>query len=304
MRKYRTRVFGAALLAVALLAAACGSGEGTTIIVGSTNFPEQEILGEIYAQVLEAEGYPVEKKFQLGSREVVEPAIEAAEIGLYAEYVATVLSFLARPDAPRSDIRDVDAAHAELTERFADRGVMVLDYAPAIDANAIVVTKATADQLGLAKVSDLVPHAGQLVFGGPPECPTREFCEIGLRDVYGIEFAEFRPLDVGGPITVTALATGEIDVALLFSSDGAIAANGFVVLEDDRHLQGADNIVPVVRLDLVDEYGSALTDLIDRVTAKITTSELSQMNRRVNIDLDDPSAVARDWLVTNGFIDA
>ena len=308
MRINRRRVFGAVLVSFALLAAACGSGEdarseGSTIVVGSTNFTEQEILGEIYAQVLDAEGFNVEKKFQLGARDVVEPAIESGDIGLYAEYVATVLTFLSRPDSPAADITDVDAAHAELTDRFAVRGVTVLDYSDAIDANAIVVTQAMADELGLQKTSDLAPFAADLVFGGPPECPEREFCLIGLQDVYGLDFKEFKPLDVGGPITVAALEGGEIDVGLLFSSDGAIAAKGFVVLDDDRQLQGADNIVPVLRSNLAEEFGNDLTTIINDVSAKITTGELAVMNKRVNIDKDDPSDVARDWLVANGFIE-
>jgi len=154
MRRTRNCVFGAALVALALGATACGSGGGTTIVVGSTNFTEQEILGEIYAQALEAEGFPIERRFQLGSREVVEPAIESGEIGLYAEYLATVLTFLSKPDQPSADLGDVEAAHAELGARFADRGVTVLDYAPAVDANAIVVTRATADRLGLVTTSE------------------------------------------------------------------------------------------------------------------------------------------------------
>jgi len=298
MRISRTGVFGAILVAFAIVATACGSGGGaTTIKVGSTNFTEQEILGEIYAQALEANGFTVEKKFKLGSRDIVEPALEAGEIDLYAEYAGTVLEYLNNGAGEASG--DVNATVAKLAERFKDRGVTVLDYAPAVDTNALVVTQDTASQYGLTKISDLEPIAGQLVFGGPPECPDRPFCLIGLKDVYGLDFAEFKPLDTGGPITVADLESGEIDVGLLFSSDGAIAAKNFVVLDDDKHLQPADNIVPVVRT-AVDS--KKLDDVINSVSAKITTSELSQMNKLVNIDKEDASAVAHDWLVANGFI--
>jgi osmoprotectant transport system substrate-binding protein len=298
MRISRTGVFGAILVAFAIVATACGSGGGaTTIKVGSTNFTEQEILGEIYAQALEANGFTVEKKFKLGSRDIVEPALEAGEIDLYAEYAGTVLEYLNNGAGEASG--DVNATVAKLAERFKDRGVTVLDYAPAVDTNALVVTQDTASQYGLTKISDLEPIAGQLVFGGPPECPDRPFCLIGLKDVYGLDFAEFKPLDTGGPITVADLESGEIDVGLLFSSDGAIAAKNFVVLYDDKHLQPADNIVPVVRT-AVDS--KKLDDVINSVSAKITTSELSQMNKLVNIDKEDASAVAHDWLVANGFI--
>lgn len=294
----RTGVFGAILVAFAIVATACGSGGGaTTIKVGSTNFTEQEILGEIYAQALEANGFTVERKFKLGARDIVEPALEAGEIDLYAEYAGTVLEYLNNGAGEASG--DVNATVQKLRERFKDRGVTVLDYAPAVDTNALVVTQETATKYGLTKISDLEPIADQLVLGGPPECPKRPFCLIGFKDVYGLDFAEFKPLDTGGPITVANLESGDIDVGLLFSSDGAIAARNFVVLDDDKHLQPADNIVPVVRT-AVDS--PKLDDVINAVSAKITTSELSQMNKLVNIDKEDASTVARDWLAANGFI--
>jgi len=297
MRINRTGAFGAILVAFAVMAASCGSGGGaTTIKVGSTNFTEQEILGEIYAQALEANGFTVERKFNLGARDIVEPALEAGEIDLYAEYAGTVLEYLNNGAGEASG--DVEATVQKLRDRFKDRGVTVLDYAPAVDTNALVVTQDTASQYGLTKISDLEPIADQLVLGGPPECPQRPFCLIGFEDTYGLHFKEFKPLDTGGPITVANLESGDIDVGLLFSSDGAIAAKNFVVLDDDKHLQPADNIVPVVRT-AVDS--KKLDDVINAVSAKITTSELSQMNKLVNIDKEDASKVAQDWLAANGF---
>jgi osmoprotectant transport system substrate-binding protein len=297
--KRRIGVFGALLVVLALVATSCGSGGGatTTIKVGSTNFTEQAILGEIYAQVLEANGFQVERKFNLGARDIVEPALEAGEIDLYAEYAGTVLEYLNNGAGEASG--DVAATVDKLRQRFADRGVTVLDYAPAVDSNALVVTQETASKYGLTKISDLEPVAGDLVLGGPPECPQRPFCLIGFQNTYGLNFKEFKPLDTGGPITVAALENGEIDVGLLFSSDGAIAAKGFVVLDDDKHLQPADNIVPVVRTAVASQK---LQDAINAVTVKITTSELSQMNKLVNIDKEDASTVAHNWLVDNGFV--
>jgi osmoprotectant transport system substrate-binding protein len=297
MRINRTGAFGAILVAFAVMAASCGSGGGaTTIKVGSTNFTEQEILGEIYAQALEANGFNIERKFNLGARDIVEPALEAGEIDLYAEYAGTVLEYLNNGAGEASG--DVEATVQKLRDRFKDRGVTVLDYAPAVDTNALVVTQDTASKYGLTKISDLEPIADQLVLGGPPECPQRPFCLIGFEDTYGLHFKEFKPLDTGGPITVANLESGDIDVGLLFSSDGAIAAKNFVVLDDDKHLQPADNIVPVVRT-AVDS--KKLDDVINAVSAKITTSELSQMNKLVNIDKEDASKVAQDWLAANGF---
>jgi osmoprotectant transport system substrate-binding protein len=304
-RRFRSRVVGAALVAVALVAGACGDDagpgddpkEGPTITVGSTNFGEQLILGEIYAQVLEANGYKVERRFNLGNREVVNPALKSGEIDLLAEYTGHLLTF-----EGGTATTDSDETHAALVAALAEVGVVALDYAPAQDRNGIVVTAATASELGLAAVSDLAAHNGTLVFGGPPECPDREFCLIGLQEVYGLEFADFVPLDVGGPLTVAALEGGAIDVALLFTSDGVIAAKGFVLLEDDMSLQSADNIVPVVHGDIVDAYGDDFITLLNSVSAQITTAELTELNKQYGIDAVDADVLATDWLTEKGFL--
>ncbi len=302
MRKmFRNRALGATLAALALVAAACGSGEssdteGPTIVVGATNFAEQEILGEIFAQALENAGYPVETKFQLGSREVVNPALKSGEIDLMAEYTGTLLTFEGGTSST-----DSDQTHADLVANLEPKGITVLDYAPAQDKNGFVVTADTAELYGLSKVSDLAAQNGNLVLGGPPECPEREFCLIGLTDVYGLEFASFQPLDVGGPLTVAALDGGEIDVGLLFTSDGVIAAKGYVLLEDDKLLQPAENIVPVIRTAVLDEYDSDLPDLLNDVASKITTAELSELNKRFSLDAEDADTLAKEWLADNGF---
>lgn len=302
--RYRSRVVAATLMALALVAAACGSGEGTadvldgpTITVASFNFNESTIMAELYAQVLEANGYPVARKLNLGNREVVKPALESGEIGLVPEYIGTLLSFL--EGTPSADPASTwEAAKSE----FEKTGVTLLRYSPAQDKNAYVVTADTASSLGLASVSDLQAVASTLVFGGPPECPDREACLKGLQEVYGLEFAEFKPLDVAGPLTVAALESGEVDVALLFSTQGVIAAKGFVVLEDDKGLNPAENLVPAIRIDIVDAYGSDLVDLLDSVSAALTTGELTKLNRRADVDQEDPADIARDWLTANGFL--
>ncbi len=299
---FRSRVVGAALVSLALVAGACSSGDdatdGPTITVGSTNFGEQLILGEIYASVLEANGYSVERKFNLGTREVVNPALKSGEIDLLAEYTGTLLTF--EGGTPSTDS---DQTWSDLQNAIGDDGLVALAYSPAQDKNGFVVTAATAQELGLAAVSDLAQYNGQLVLGGPPECPDREFCLIGLQEVYGLDFAGFTPLDTGGPLTVAALEGGEIDVALLFTSDGVIAAKGFVLLEDDRNLQPAENIVPVTTEEIMDAYGEDLRDLLDEVSAAITTAELSELNKRYGLDAEDPEDLAREWLVSKGFIE-
>ncbi|MEK7252129.1 MAG: ABC transporter substrate-binding protein [Actinomycetota bacterium] len=300
----RSRAAGAILTALALVVSACGddgSGdgpkEGPTITVGSTNFGEQLIVAEIYAQVLEANGYTVARAFNLGSREVVNPALKSGEIDLLVEYTGTLLIFEGGVSTP-----DSEETYQALVTELAAEGLVALAYAPAQDKNGIVVTAETAAALSLTAVSDLAAHNGTLVFGGPAECPERPLCLPGLQEVYGLEFASFQPLDVGGPITVAALEGGDIDVALLFTSDGVIAAKGFVLLEDDMNLQPAENIVPVTTDEIVAAYGDELVALLDSVSAEITTAELSELNKRYGIDAEDAEVLAREWLEANGFL--
>jgi osmoprotectant transport system substrate-binding protein len=300
----RNRAVGAVLVTLALVTSACGddgSGDGTkegpTITVGSTNFGEQLITAEIYAQILEDNGYRVERSFNLGPREVVNPALKSGEIDLLVEYTGSLLTF--EGGTPTADH---DATYDAMTAAIADDGLVALAYAPAEDKNGFVVTAATAAALGVTKVSDLAAHNGTLVLGGPPECPQRPLCLLGLQDTYGLAFEAFRPLDSGGPITVAALEGGEIDVAVLYTSDGVIAAKGFVLLEDDRNLQPAENIVPVTTDEIIAAYGDDLVTLIDSVTAAITTAELSELNKRYSIDATDADVLAREWLVAHGLL--
>lgn len=298
---FRRRVFGAALAAIALVAAACGPGgdaqDGPTITVGSFAFTESEILAEIYAQALEAGGYPVETRLNVGSREIVKPALETGELDLVPEYIGTLLTFLGgEPSA------DTQATWAEARQRFEETGVTLLEPAPAQNKNGFVVTRQTAERLGLGTVSDLREHAGDLDLGAPPECPEREHCIPGLRSVYGIEFGDFRPLEIGS-ITVEALRQGEVDVGLLFTTDAFIVANDFVLLEDDQGLQPAENITPAVRQEIVDAYGDDLVSLVDSISRLLTTEELTALNARVQIDREDASQAARDWLAANGFLE-
>ncbi len=141
--------------------------------------------------------------------------------------------------------------------------------------------------------------ASTLVLGGPPECPQRPFCAVGLEKTYGLTFKEFKPLDAGGPITVEAVKNGQVDVGLLFTSDPSIAANGFVLLADDKQLQLADNLVPIVRQEILDAT-PAVADLLNGWTAKITQEVLTDLNKQVSVDQGDPKDVAKAWLAANG----
>jgi osmoprotectant transport system substrate-binding protein len=279
---------------------AAPAAQKPTIRMGSTNFAEQTIVAELYAQVLEANGYGIERRLNLGSREIVAPALESGQIDMYPEYLATMLAFTTKNAQLGSG--DPVATSMTLAEALAAKGITLLEFAPAIDTNALVVTRATAQRLNLRTTSDLVPYQDQLVLGGPPECPDRPFCMLGFRDTYGITFKDFRPLDAGGPITVAALEAGQIDVALLFSSDAVIGARDFVTLEDDKHLQLADNVAPVIRTEILNAAPDEIRMLTNSVSMLLTTDELVGLNRLVGIDRMDPKDAASGWLRAKGLI--
>jgi osmoprotectant transport system substrate-binding protein len=294
------------LVAAAVLTGACApatgssSGQKPTVRLGGQNFTEQTVLLELYGQALEAGGYTVERRANLGTREIVEPALESGQIDMYPEYLATVERFLSK-DASKAST-DAGETRKALQEAFKPKGVTVLDYAPAVNQNGIVVSKATADRHNLKKVSDLAPVSNQLVFGGPPECPNRPFCIPGLERTYGVRFKEFKALDSGGPLTVAALEGNQIDVALLFTTDAAIPQKGFVLLDDDKKLQLADNVAPVVRDDLLNRAPADFETIVNGVTAKLTTQELTDLNKQVGVDRREAREVAAAWLKAKGLV--
>ena len=299
----RLAVRSTTLCGLLLLSAACGSGGDVrpapappgAVTVASFGFSESRTLAEIYAQALEARGLTVRRAFDLASREIVEPALEQGRVDVVPEYLGTALRFLG-VEGPRTN------PHRALAEELSTRGVTVLDLAPAENKNGIVMTQTTARRLGARTISDLVPIGRNLVFGGPPECPERPLCLPGLTSVYGLRFKEFRPLDTGGPATVAALEGGEVDVGLLFTTDGHLATGQFVLLTDDRGLQPAENIVPVVRRQVVEEHGPAVVETLNRVSRELFTEDLTELNRRVDIDRAPTERVAEDWLRQHGLI--
>jgi osmoprotectant transport system substrate-binding protein len=300
----RIRLGGAATAVaacLALLLAACGGGddalqggtqpnEQSSVTVGSTNFSEQLILAQMYAAVLEKAGVKVETRLNLGAREVVFPALEKGDIDLLPEYNGSVLAFL-DANATQTTSEEVNTALAPLLDA---KGLVALEESPAEDKDGWAVTKATADRLGLAKVSDLKG------VGGPPELKTRPAGLPGLKKVYGIEdFKEFKSLDAGGPLTTSALNKGDIDVGRVFTTQGAIAANNWVLLEEDKPLEPAQNIVPIGRKEaMTDQVKQAL----NAISAKITTEELTKLNKLVDVDKEDPEKVASDWLTQQGLL--
>lgn len=299
------RLFGVMVAVAAVVLAACAPATGSQgpkpqVRVGSTNFGEQIILAELYSQVLEANGYTIERKFNLGNREIVAPALESAQIDLYPEYLATYLTFLTKD--PQQASSDAGGTHRKLQDALRPKNITVLDYAPAVDNNGLVVTKATSERLGVKKVSDLTKANNQLVLGAPPECPERPFCIPGYQRVYGLTFKEYKSLDAGGPLTVAALEANQVDVALLFTTDAVISAKGFVLLEDDKKLQLADNVAPVVRNDLLSRAPGDFRNLLNDVSKRVTTEELTGLNKQTGVDRRDAKDVAAAWLKSKGLI--
>jgi osmoprotectant transport system substrate-binding protein len=268
------------------------------IRIGSTSSTEQLLLAELYAQVIEADGHPVERTLNLGQREVVEPALEAGQLDLYPEYLADLLAFVEQGGPGSSD---PDEAHQRLRTILGPEGIIVLDYAPAVHTTGFVVSRTTAERYHLARLSDLPSVAGQLVLGGSPECPRQPRCMRGLQKTYGITFREFRPLTGGAADTVQALLGNQVDVAMLPTTDAAIALYGLVPLQDDQHLQLAENVAPVVRLDVL-RHAPELKHLTASVSAKLTTPELAQLNKQVEFEQGDIQTVAAAWLRSKGLV--
>ena len=288
----------AVLAVVAFAVAACGStstsggtaSKGNITIAGFA-FSEGDVLAELYGQALQHDGYNVTFKLRLGSREVVAPAIKSNQIDLYIGYAATDLEYYNQGAGEATG--DATATTAKLNSRLQSLGLVALTPSAAVDQNAFAVTKATQSKYNLTNISDLAPVAGQLVLGAGPECPTRPYCLPGLMSTYGLHFKSFKALDTDGALTRAAFKNGSIDVGLVFSSDGDLNALGLVVLKDDKHLEAADNVVPILRSAVAsDEVKSVLNG----ISAKLTTADLVQMNAQVQLEHQDADAVTRVWL--------
>ena len=265
-----------------------------TVTITSFDFLESEILAEVYGQALRQAGYPVEVVPRLGPREIVEPALEQGRVDLVPGYLGSGLNFLQEQE--RVATADPRRTHALLQQGLAARGLRALDYAPAQDRNGFVVTGTMARRHQLERISDLRPIASQLTFGGPPECPGRPLCLKGLQNVYGLEFKQFQPM-ASRSTTAGALEMGEIDVGMLETTDANLLTHDFVQLEDDRRLQPAENVVPIVRKEILAAYGPALAGAVDAVTAQLNTRDLIHLNQRVQLQGVTPATVAAHWLL-------
>ncbi len=292
----------AALAALAFVVAACGSTSTPTatskgtVTVGGFAFTEGSVLAELYGQALKHDGYDVKFRLNLGNREVVAPALKSGQIDLYVGYAATDLEYYNNKAGEANG--DSAATTSKLNGHLQSLGLVALTPSAAVDQNAFAVTKATAAKYNLTKLSDLAPVASQLVLGAGPECPTRPYCQPGLESVYGLHFKKFVALDTDGPATRAAFKNGTIDVGLVFSSDGDLNQLGLVVLQDDKHLEAADNVVPILRSAVATDEAKKV---LNEISAKLTTADLVTLNSQVQIQHQDPDAVAKAWLEQHNF---
>ena len=310
------RLLLALLAAMALVAAACGDDDdggdttdaasddttakdGPTISIGAQDFGESAILAEIYKQRLESQGFDVRIQTLGGFRDIEIQAFDANEINFAPEYAASMLEFLNENKGEATS--DVDETVQKLQTYLDDKQLTALTPTDAVDTNSFVVTDETADELGLATLSDLAEKGADLKLGGPTDCETNPFCITGLKTVYGLDLSgNFTALEADA--IADTLAADQVDIGVLFSTSGRIADEGWVLLEDDKHMLAADNVVPVVKDELTQAYGDELADVVDEVSAALTTEGLTELNGQMAVDRAKPEDVAKEFLTSEGLL--
>jgi osmoprotectant transport system substrate-binding protein len=309
-----------AALVLALGVATCGGGEsdeggseiranlieenpdnnGIEITVGSKNFTEQYILGEIYAQALEAAGYDVRTDLNLGSERIALKALEQGEIDAYPEYTSTALTSFFE-FAPEDVPADGQQAFEESRDDFEQLGLVAFPPTPFSSANAVGLLTETADELGVTKISDLEGMSQDLTLYGSPECRQRIDCLVGLERNYGLEFKSFTPVKIG--LRYVVLDRGDADLSILFTTDAQLFfSDEYVILDDDRGLLPAGNVLFVARQQTADEAGPDFGDTVEGVQENLTLEVMQELNARVDIDRESPAAAAERYLEEFGYI--
>ncbi|MDQ1034772.1 osmoprotectant transport system substrate-binding protein [Streptomyces sp. V3I8] len=307
---YRTAALGI-VAALTLTVSACGGGDdsddnpltgssgdsggdGKAVVVGSANFPENQLLAEIYAQALEDKGLKVTRKFDIGAREVYYDQVVKGGIGVFPEYNGALLSVAVDKKSTATSTEEINA---ELKAKLP-KSVEILDSAAAEDKDSVTVTSKIADKYDLKSLADLKPVAKDLTIGAGSEFKTRTQGGVGLKTVYGVEFGKFQPLDAGAQSTLLKLLKDDkVQAANLYTTDPAIIEDKLVVLEDPKSLFSSQNITPLV-------YKSAVNDkarsALNAISAKLTTEDLLEMMKKLVNDKEDSSDVAEEWLKSAG----
>jgi osmoprotectant transport system substrate-binding protein len=272
---------------------------GVQLTIGSKNFTEQKVLGEIYAQGLEAAGFNVSKDLNLGDEKTALAALKSGEIDAYPEYTGTaLLSFFGKQadELPKDQM----AAYEEARAGFEADGLVALPPTPFTSSNEVAVTQATADDLGLKTISDLEGKSQDLVLYGSPECRQRLDCLLGLQQVYGLKFKKFVPVAIDRRHEV--LSNGQADVSIVFTTDPQIQRENEVLLEDDKGMFPPYNSTLVLRKEVADEAGDSLRQTVEQIQEQLTDENMQELNARVDLDKKDPAQVAEEYLTETGLI--
>jgi osmoprotectant transport system substrate-binding protein len=271
---------------------------GTTITVGSKNFTEQKVLGEIYAQGLEAAGFKVKKQLNLGDEKTALKALEGGQIDAYPEYTGTALLSFFGVKADKIP-KDPFQAYEQARAGFEQKGLVAHDPTPFTSSNEVGLTKEKAAELGVSKISDLSGKAQDLTLYGSPECRQRTDCLLGLQEVYGLEFEKFVPVAID--LRHEVLTSGKADLSIVFTTDPQIKREEFVLLEDDKGMFPPYNSMLVVSGD---KAGLELARVVDAVQPGLTDEVMQELNARVDLDKKTPAEVAREYLEESGLIGA
>jgi glycine betaine/choline ABC-type transport system substrate-binding protein len=272
------------------------------ITVGSKNFTEQFILGEIYAQALEAAGYDVSTDLNLGSEQIALRALEDGEVDAYPEYTSTALtSFF--DFAPEDVPADAQQAFEETEDDFAELDLVAYPPTPFSSANAVGLLTETADELGVESISDLEGQSQDLTLAGAPECRQRIDCLVGLEQNYGLEFRRFTPVDIG--LRYEVLDQNDADLSILFTTDAQLSTDPdtYTILEDDLEVLPAGNVLFIARQETVDEAGPDFGEVVERVQENLSLEVMQELNARVDVDQEEPAAAARSYLQEFGYIE-
>lgn len=324
--RWRALLAALAALALALGVVACGGSDDSTsgetseegsssasaiqsnpengkvsLTIGSKNFPEQEILGEIYAQALTAAGYKVKSALNLGSETVALKAVKTGQISGYPEYASTALTsfFGLEPEEVPADATE---AWEKANEEFEKEGLEAFEPTPFASANAVGTTTATAKKYGLKTVSDLEGVSEKLSLYGSPECPQRIDCKAGLEKLYGLKFKSFTPVDIG--LRYTVLEKGQADLSILFTTDPQLAAekDKYVILEDDKEVFPAGNIIFVTEKKVAEEAGPDYEKTILQVQEGLDLKVVQELDARVELEKETPKQAAKAYLESAGYI--
>jgi osmoprotectant transport system substrate-binding protein len=298
VRKHTRRAAKAAFavaIGVALLiggSAQASRRASPTVVIGTKNFPEQYVLGQLYKQALESKGVTVEYKENIGSSELIDTALTSGKINFYPEYTGIVVQVLAHQKSPKT----ATATYAAAKKFEEKRGFTLLNATPFYDADAFGILASTAQKYKLKTIEDVKKVSTKLKFGGPPECKSRTTCFLGLTGVYGLTNLTFVPL--AGISIYTALDQKKVDAGGVFSTDPQLASSKYTVLTDTKHIYGFQNVAPIVKADLAKD--ATIRDTVNAVSAKLTNKAMIAMNKAVALDKKSAADVAKTFLKANG----